>query len=90
MTLPIACARCVGCTCHGVHSLRGILSPFLLQVPAQKTKEQKNFMSTVEIEEKKFNIAQEQKRKAIEDNQYIKEAEKIFNTKIDKIVFAYS
>lgn len=54
----------------------------------QKTKEQKNFMSTVEIEEEKFHVAQAQKRKAIEDNQYIKEAEKIFNTKIDKIVLS--
>ena len=54
----------------------------------KKTKEQKNFMSKVEIEEEQFNQIQAEKKKNIEENKYIKEAEKIFNTKIDKIVLS--
>lgn len=51
-----------------------------------QTQEKKNFLSKVEIEEKDFNLKQEEKRQKIRDNKYIKEAEKIFNTKIDKII----
>lgn len=52
----------------------------------EQTKEKKNFMSKVEIEEQNFNQLQEEKRQRILDNKYIQEAEKIFNSKIDKIV----
>lgn len=52
----------------------------------KQTKEKRNFMSRVEIEEKSFNLKQEEKRQKIIENKYVKEAEKIFNTKIDKVI----
>lgn len=52
----------------------------------EETKEKRNFKSKVEIEEHSFNLRQEEKRQNILDNKFIQEAEKIFNTKINKVV----
>tara|TARA_Y100000385_G_C12999177_1_gene596331 strand:- start:376 stop:1263 length:888 start_codon:yes stop_codon:yes gene_type:complete len=58
----------------------------LLTLVDDQTKEKRNFKSRVEIEEHSFNLKQEEKRQNIVENKFVKEAEKIFNTKIDKVI----
>lgn len=57
-----------------------------LSLVDNQTKEKRNFKNKVEIEEHDFKLRQEEKKKDILENKYIQEAEKIFNTKIDKII----
>ena len=46
----------------------------------------KNFKSSVEIEENIIMEKRDEKRKEIETNRFIKEAEELFNTKVEKII----
>lgn len=52
----------------------------------EQAREDRNFKSSVEIEEHAIMLKQDEKRKEIETNKYIKEAEELFNSKVDKII----
>ena len=52
----------------------------------EKVREDRDFKSSVEIEEHAIMLVQDEKRKQIESNKYIKEAEELFRSKVDKII----
>ena len=59
---------------------------FKTQLLSAEEKKDKNFKTTVEIgDETRKNIEEERKQKILNDP-YVKEAEKLFNSKIDKII----
>jgi DNA polymerase-3 subunit gamma/tau len=49
-------------------------------------KEKKNFSSIADIDEKKTKDIEDARRESIRTNKHIVEAEKLFNTKIDKVI----
>jgi DNA polymerase-3 subunit gamma/tau len=55
----------------------------LLTVEEQKDK---NFKTTVEIGDESRRSKEEERRQKILNDPYVKEAEKLFNSKIDKII----
>jgi DNA polymerase-3 subunit gamma/tau len=59
---------------------------FRMQLLTAEEKKDKNFKTKVEIDDElKSNIAEEKRQKILNDP-YVKEAEKLFNSKIDKII----
>jgi DNA polymerase-3 subunit gamma/tau len=59
---------------------------FRTQVLSQEEKKDKNFKTTVEIDDEARLNREESKRQKILNDPYVKEAEKLFNSKIDKII----
>jgi DNA polymerase-3 subunit gamma/tau len=53
---------------------------------SEEEKEEKNFMSKVEIDQKDEAEKKQQQKDLLLQNKYIKEAEKLFNTKVNKVV----
>lgn len=58
------------------------------RVLSEEDSEQSNFKSTVQLEEDRIAQEIEQKRQDILNNKFVKDAEKIFNAKVDKIVLS--
>ncbi len=58
------------------------------RVLTEADSEQSNFKSAVQIEEDRIAQEIEQKRQDILNNKFVKDAEKIFNAKVDKIVLS--
>lgn len=56
-----------------------------LNVLGKQEQIESNFQSSVEVEEKIVSLAKDKKRKEIENNKFIKEAENLFNSKVEKI-----
>lgn len=52
----------------------------------EQVREDRNFKSSVDIQEHAIMLKQDEKRKEIEMNKYIKEAEELFSSKVDKII----
>lgn len=59
---------------------------FKSQVLNEKEKSEKNFRSKVEIDDDARRDAEEARRQKILNDPFVKEAEKIFNAKVDKII----
>jgi DNA polymerase III subunit gamma/tau len=59
---------------------------FRTRLLSSEEKKDKNFRTTVEIDEERIANLAEEKRQNILNNPFVKEAEKLFNSKIDKIV----
>ena len=59
---------------------------FKSQVLNEKEKTEKNFRSKVEIDDDARAEAEESRRQKILNDPFVKEAEKLFNAKIDKII----
>ena len=57
-----------------------------LHVINEQVRADQNFRSSVEIEEDKILFERNQRKKEIETNRFIKEAEELFNSKVDKII----
>ena len=56
------------------------------QVLSNKDKMDKNFKSKIEIEDEEKSTRNNEKRRSILNNPYVNEAEKLFNSKIDKVI----
>lgn len=59
---------------------------FKTQVLSDEEKKDKNFRTKVEIDDEARNNREEQRRQKILNDPYVQEAEKLFNSKIDKII----
>jgi DNA polymerase-3 subunit gamma/tau len=59
---------------------------FKTQVLSHEEKKDKNFKTRVELADEARNSKEEERRQKILNDPYVKEAEKIFNSKIDKII----
>lgn len=59
---------------------------FRTSLISQEEKKDKNFQTIVEIDEEETRKNEEERRQKILNNPFVKEAEKLFNAKIDKIV----
>ncbi len=59
---------------------------FKTQLLTHEEKKDKNFKTTVEIEDEARKQRENARREKILNDPYVKEAEKLFNTKIDKII----
>jgi len=59
---------------------------FKTRILSNKDKEDKNFKSKIELEDEARSNRDEERRQIILKNQYVSEAEKLFNSKVDKIV----
>ena len=59
---------------------------FKTQLLTNEEKKDKNFKTTVEIEDEARKERENARREKILNDPYVKEAEKLFNTKIDKII----
>lgn len=57
-----------------------------LQILNEEEKEEVNFRSSLEIEEMEYNNKLETQRKEILNSKYIKDAESLFNSKVNKII----
>jgi len=64
------------------------LEDFILKVDliSLTEKKEKNFKTKVELDEEEIELKQAQKREQILNNPFVKEAEKIFGSKIDKVI----
>jgi DNA polymerase-3 subunit gamma/tau len=59
---------------------------FKTQLLSSEEKKDKNFRTKVEIDDEEKQRVEEEKRQKILNDPYVKEAEKLFNSKIDKII----
>ncbi len=59
---------------------------FRTQALSLEEKKDKNFKSKVEIDVERENNLEEERRQKILNNPYVKEAEKLFNSKVDRII----
>lgn len=59
---------------------------FKTHLLSQEEKKDKNFKTKVEIDEEERNNREEERRQKILNDPFVKEAEKLFNSKIDKII----
>ncbi len=59
---------------------------FKTQTLSLEEKKDKNFKTKVEIDVERENNLEEERRQRILNNPYVKEAEKLFNSKVDKII----
>lgn len=58
----------------------------IVSLLTDEEKLEKNFLSKVEVDEQNFAAKKEEQRQKILNNSFIKQAEKLFNTKINKII----
>ncbi len=61
-------------------------SSFRMTLLDEEQKEKKNFSSIADIDEKKIQDKQDERKETILNNKHILEAQKLFDTKIDKII----
>ena len=59
---------------------------FRTQLLSLEEKKDKNFRTKVEIDDENRNNREEERRQKILNDPYVKEAEKLFNSKIDRII----
>ena len=59
---------------------------FKTQLLTSEEKKDKNFRTKVEIDDEMKKQHEEERRQKILNDPYVKEAEKLFNSKIDKII----
>lgn len=59
---------------------------FKTQLISHEEKKDKNFKTKVEIEDEKKSNREEERRRSILEDPFVKEAERLFNSKIDKII----
>lgn len=59
---------------------------FLTKILSPEEKQDKNFRTKVEIDEEIKLNSEEERRQKILNNPFVKEAEKLFNAKIDKVI----